>query len=444
MSTPHRAIPLDSLQVAPDRQRRTFTPADLFELADSIRQHGLFHALLVRKDGSTLVAGERRFRAIREHLQTPIRYAGETLPAGHVPVIEVDTDDPLALEEIELHENIRRKDLTWQETADAHERLHRLRTTRAAAAGDVAPTTASTAQVIHGSLATLGEQARVRQEIIVAKHLDNPEVAKAASVKDAFKVIKRQEEAARVERLAAIVGETYSTAQLQAFNVNCLEWMDSPEAESRFDVILTDPPYGMGADTFGDGAGRVAGIEHHYDDSYESWQVLMRAWCPLSYRVTKPQAHAYIWCDIDRFHELKALMQAAGWYVFRTPLTNYKRNSGRVPLPTMGPRRQSEWCLYAIKGDKPVTAIYSDVITTDADEQLSHGAQKPVALYTDLLRRSVRPGDTILDSFAGTGPLFPAAFAARCTAIGLEQNPVYYGLCVERIQALGKEPELPL
>ena len=33
-----------------------------------------------------------------------------------------------------------------------------------------------------------------------------------------------------------------------------------------------------------------------------------------------------------------------------------------------------------------------------------HGAQKPVVVYQNLLQRSVRAGDKVLDPFAGTGP----------------------------------------
>jgi DNA modification methylase len=208
----------------------------------------------------------------------------------------------------------------------------------------------------------------------------------------------------------------------------------------------------MGADTFGDAGGIMSGIEHHYDDSYDSWKKLMfgyydspfadpedkwqPGWCELSYLVAKPQAHAYVFCDIDRFHELKAGMEAAGWYVFRTPMINVKSNSGRVPLPDQGPRRQYEILLYAIKGKKPVTHIYPDVITSVADENLSHGAQKPVSLYENLLQRSVRPGDSVLDSFAGSGTIFPACHTLHCYATGLEAAPEYYGMALKRLQSV--------
>jgi DNA modification methylase len=200
----------------------------------------------------------------------------------------------------------------------------------------------------------------------------------------------------------------------------------------------------MNAQDFNNAGGSRDGISHSYDDTPEHWHVLMEEWCKLAYLCAKPQAHAYVFCDIEMFFSLKKYMQIAGWYVFRTPMTNYKQNSGRVPLPDKGPRRQSEWLLYAIKGDKLTNFIASDVIVTGADEQMSHGAQKPVALYDDLRRRSVKPGDVVLDSFAGTGPIIPAAHALKCTAYAIEQNAVDYGKCVERVQALDtRQGELP-
>lgn len=451
-------LPIASIQVPADRQRTEFDPAAILELAMSIQAHGLFHAIQVRPDGVTLVSGERRLRAITEHLvpfKKGFKYNGQDVPAGEIPIVVAASSDPLVLEEIELAENIQRKDLTWQEMAKTTARLHSLRVAQANAisvasaavnsdtsAGVMTHTIADTAKEIRGS--SVGDfQEVTRKEIILAKHLDKPEVAGAANLKDAFKALKRLEDGERNRALALAVGQTYRSDQHEIYNENCLVWMSSEARSGMFDVILTDPPYGMNAQDFGDGDGRLDGIEHHYDDSYEAWKPLMRDWAILSYVVAKPEAHAYVWCDIDRFHELKLYMQLAGWYVFRTPLTNFKQNSGRVPLPDQGPRRQSEWCLYAIKGKKRVNMIAGDVIVTQSDEQMSHGAQKPVALYEELLRRSVKPGDVILDSFGGTGTLIPAAHTYKCKAVVVEQNPTYYGLCAARLKAVAAQMELP-
>lgn len=447
-----RLYPLSQITVLPERQRQEFNPEALEELKNSVGDRGLMHAIVVREsaEGPILVAGERRLRALTDiyALEGTIRYNGQPVPTGMVPTVTLGELDPLEAEEAELDENLNRNDLTWQELAAAHDRLHKLRqkqaVKRAEEAGvsstplleKIVHTVADTAKEIHGRSDGYFQDV-VRKELIVAQHLDKPEVAKAKSVDEAFKILKRSEQAQMHRDLALEIGKSYSADVHQALNMNCLAWMKAELQIGRgqaFDVILTDPPYGMGANNFGDGGKDLP--QHQYDDSHESWQVLMRDWCALSYQLAKPQAHIYVFCDIDRFHELRILMADAGWRVHRTPLIDYKTDSGRVPWPEHGPRRQWEMILYAVKGDKMVNTIQGDVIPCQADPNMTHGAQKPVALYVNLLKRSVKPGDAVLDTFAGSGTIFPAAHALQCKATGIEQNPEYFGMCLSRIRQL--------
>jgi DNA modification methylase/ParB-like chromosome segregation protein Spo0J len=446
-----KSAPLSRIVILPNRQRQEFNPDALQELKASIEDRGLMHPPVLRQDGDRLilVAGERRLRAIAEifELGGVVRCDGKEY-RDEVPFTSLGDLGELEAEEAELDENLRRRDLSWQELADAHARLHGLRkrqqeeANRKADAEGVelprpAQTIADTARELFGR-SDGAYQDTVRKEVIVARHLDNPEVAKAKTLDEAWKVLKRQEESKKNIALAAEVGKTFNADLHELRNIDCLTAMYElvGQPDKHFDVILTDPPYGMGAHDFGDAGGKLTGIEHRYDDSYESWQILMRAWCPLSFQIAKPQAHAYVFCDPDNFHELRGMMRAAGWYVFRTPLINVKSNSGRVPLPDRGPRRQYEILLYAIKGNKPTTHIYPDVITSAADENMTHGAQKPVALYQNLLMRSVKPGDRVADFFAGSGTIFEAAHGMKCTAFGTEANPEYYGMCLKRLQRL--------
>ena len=474
-----KLYPIDSIIIAPDRQRKEVDPEFVQELAESIENGQLQNAPVVRDSplGPVLVSGETRMLAMQSiwDLDGDFSFDGQLVPRGMVPTNTLGELTELEAEEAELDENLRRRDLSWQDLAEVHARLHKLRqaqnpktVTLSSESDPTDPdlnktvvvgsthTVADTAREIHGR-ADGAFQDTVRKEIIVAKHLSNPEVAKAKTLDDAFKVLKREEERQRNVALGLEVGKTFNADIHEVFNESCLNWMSRASAAEQFDVILTDPPYGMGAHEFGDAGGKMTGIEHHYDDSYESWRRRMGGtfltsdgklvdsipgWCALSYRVAKPQAHAYVFCDFDRFHELKLYMEQAGWYVFRTPLIVFKQNSGRVPRPQHGPRRQYEIILYAIKGDKQVTHIYPDVIQVTADENLSHGAQKPVALYQNLLQRSVKPGDVILDSFGGTGTLLPAAHGFQCKAVVVEQSPEYYALCVKRAREL-KQLEQP-
>jgi len=453
------SVPIPSIIIKPNRQRQEFDPEALQDLKNSIEDRGLLNAPVLRKEEGSwvLVAGERRLRAMQEifELGGTFSYNGVVFSAPNVPFTDIGTLTHLEAEEAELDENLKRRDLTWQEHAAAVARLHALRSAqkevKRAEAIEVSGGASSPATPAHTIADTAEEltgrrdgsyQDTVRKEIIVAKHLDNPAIAKAKSADEAFKILKREEERNRNIELAKVVGASFNADKHTLLNINCLEYMADPANAGKFDVILTDPPYGMGAQDFGVGGGKFDGIEHHYDDSYEPWQKLMQAWCPLTFAITKPQAHAYIFCDIDRFHELKTYMQNAGWYVFRTPLINHKVNSGRVPLPDQGPRRQYEILLYAIKGKKPVTHIYPDVISTTSDENMSHGAQKPVALYQNLLQRSVRPGDKVIDCFAGTGPIFPAAHTYQCEATGLEMNPEYYAFSMRRLTEIKQNDQL--
>lgn len=437
-----QTIQRSAIIINPDRQRKEFDPTALSELGETIQAKGLMHAPVMREtpQGLVLVAGERRLKAIdtMRMLGGQLRYNGQIVPEGEIPYVTLGQLTPLQAEEAELEENLHRKDLTWQENAAAMAKLHSIRSRQAQAEGRV-HTVADTAMETKGR-SDGSYQSAVRKDLIVANHLHIPEVAKAKTADEAFKILKRHEETAKNVQLAATVGKTFTADTHELYNENCLHWMQSA-LPHQFDVILTDPPYGMGADQFGDGGGgRLANNEHHYKDDYASWKGLMEAWAPLAFRVAKPAAHAYVFCDIDNFPELKRIMKDAGWYVFRTPFICTKPNSGRVPLPDEGPRRQWEMILYAIKGHKKTTAIYPDVITTFADPGMSHGAQKPVALYTDLLRRSVRPGDSVLDCFAGSGTIFPAAHPFKVKAVGVEMNPEYYSICMKRLGELGAVP----
>ena len=466
---------LSSITIPANRQRREFDAQKLEELKASIelspaRNTQLLHPPVLRREGDKLilVAGETRLKAISDifALGGSFLYSGRIFPAeaGEIPYTDLGELSPLEAMEAELDENIRRKDLTWQEHAAAVKALHELRSAQRSEHNDiVAGTTALCGTPIPALPAhTIADTARevlgrgdgyyqdtIRKELIVAKHLDNPVVASAKTVNEAFKILKKEEARADATQRAAVMGSTAIEETYQILNMDCIEYMADPANHSKFDVILTDAPYGMGADEFGDGAGRLAGTDHQYDDSKASWLKLMAGghieggdsssgpgWCDLAYLVAKPEAHAYVFCDFDNFHDLKFWMTRAGWDVFRTPLIAYKQNSGRVPRPEHGPRRQYELVLYAIKGGKKVNHIYPDVIPCQGDDNMGHGAQKPVALFQNLLQRSALPGDWVLDSFAGSGPLLEAAANCQCYSVLIEAVPAYYGMILKRAERL--------
>lgn len=438
-----QVIDISLIQVAPNRQRRIFEAAKLHELADGISKRGLLHAIILRAEGDAyvLVAGERRLRAVTDlaDLGQPIRHDGREVPLGSIPYTLFSDLDPLAAEEAELEENVHREDLTWQERAAAYSRLAALRTRQAVAAGLPPPTVADIAIEVRGT-SEGGSGATTRKELILAKHLDNPEIKAATSVKEAFKILVKQEAREKARVLGEAVGRTYDSSAHTALNENSLLWMQEC-SDAQFDVILTDPPYGMGADEFGDSGGLAAGA-HAYVDDLETAKACYAVLATEGFRIAKAQAHLYAFCDIDNFPWLKELFSAAGWSVFRTPLIWYKKSGMRAPWPDSGPQRKYETLLYAVKGKRPILKMLGDVLDYPPDTNLGHAAQKPVALFEDLLRRSCLPGNSVLDPFMGSGTIFPAAHELKLRATGVELDQASYGVAVKRLQGLDAQLEL--
>ena len=102
------SLPPEAIAPNPHQPRRTFDPAELEALADSIRRYGVLQPLTVRRrgEGWELVAGERRLRAAQ--------MAG----LAAVPCVEREADDAdSAL--LALVENLQRQDLPYLEEAEA-------------------------------------------------------------------------------------------------------------------------------------------------------------------------------------------------------------------------------------------------------------------------------------------------------------------------------------
>lgn len=96
----------------PYQPRKTFDKEKLEELAQSIKEHGVFTPILVRKGlhGYELIAGERRLRASQ--------LAGNK----EIPAIIVDFNENQMME-ISLLENIQRENLNVIEEANAYNKL---------------------------------------------------------------------------------------------------------------------------------------------------------------------------------------------------------------------------------------------------------------------------------------------------------------------------------
>jgi ParB family transcriptional regulator, chromosome partitioning protein len=109
-----RRVPIAFISPNPRNPRRNFADADLTDLAQSIREHGIVQPVVVRpgkdKDHYEIIAGERRWRAAQR--------AG----LAEIPVIVRDVNDRTALE-LAIIENVQRADLNQVEEAMGYQQL---------------------------------------------------------------------------------------------------------------------------------------------------------------------------------------------------------------------------------------------------------------------------------------------------------------------------------
>lgn len=110
---PDRTVRVDLILPNPRNPRRSFSDAELDDLAASLKQHGVMQPVVVRPtrpSGYEIIAGERRWRAAQR--------AG----LESVPVIVRDVDDRTALE-LAIVENVQRSDLNPVEEALGYQQL---------------------------------------------------------------------------------------------------------------------------------------------------------------------------------------------------------------------------------------------------------------------------------------------------------------------------------
>ena len=107
-----KELNIDDLRVNPYQPRKVFDDDALKELASSIKEHGVFQPIIVKKSikGYEIVAGERRFRASK--------LAG----LDKIPAIIRDFNDEEMME-IALLENLQRENLNAIEEAEAYKAM---------------------------------------------------------------------------------------------------------------------------------------------------------------------------------------------------------------------------------------------------------------------------------------------------------------------------------
>jgi DNA modification methylase len=195
-------------------------------------------------------------------------------------------------------------------------------------------------------------------------------------------------------------------------------------------LMVTDPPYGVEYDP---GWRNQAGTKTKrtgkvLNDDRADWR---DAW------VLFPGDVAYVWHGALHAATVAESLEAAGFNV-RSQIIWAK---DRLVLSRGDYHWQHEPCWYAVKktgkghwaGDRKQTTLWQ-IANKDQDAQTVHGTQKPVECMRRPILNNSSLGQAIYEPFMGSGTTLIAAETTGRVCFGIEVNPAYVDVAVQRWQ----------
>lgn len=457
-------IPIASINVR-DRMREDM--GDLDALAASIRRFGQLQPIII--DGAcNLVAGGRRLAACMQ------------LGASEIEASRLDDLDAVTAIEIELEENLRRKDLNWVEEVTGLKRLFDMRVERYGEKGSILAKMSGGAGygVADAASDTERSTGAVSMDIALARGLEEyPEIAAEPTKASAFKRYRSlRETALRTEAAKRTrLDDTYP-APLSADEDDLTEGTDAvaytPMAQTRritwkgkgmlylgdsaeilrylpdasMDLLVTDPPYALGLHKEGatHGGTRLGeNVGTMYDDDPHRVMDMLDLVMAQCARVLKGDGHGYVFFHHTMYEPVYLLLRKHFGTCDATPIVWVKNTPG-IGDPNRAWVYAYEPCFFINRGRglvKPQAFNYLKYDTIPPSQKI-HPTEKPAALLRHLISASAVMGEVVLDPFGGSGSTLCAAVQNGCRFVGIEKHEPFHRSATERIsEVIAEEGE---
>lgn len=196
---------------------------------------------------------------------------------------------------------------------------------------------------------------------------------------------------------------------------DCLELMKSIPDKS-IDLVLTDPPYGIGMSLLGKIGSNNAGKVTDYGISDWDKTRINKEYFEQMFRVSKNQI------IFGGNYYTDYLYPTPCWIVW------HKDNTGNFADCELA------WCSF-----KSAVRYFKYRWNGMLQEEMKnkevrvHPTQKPTRLFEWILKKYSKEGDTILDPFLGSGTTLEACMRSNKNGIGFEINPQYEQYYIKRL-----------
>jgi len=396
-----------------ERQRKEY--GDLSALGASITKYGQLQNLLVSApvDGKyRLIAGGRRLAGLAA--------AGKT--KAFVKFYEGPVDD-LLLQELELEENVQRKDLSWQEKQEAITRMHRIKEAQAKAEGKE--------WTVDQSASFLGIARRsIYNAIELAAALQtDPEINKADTAFGAMqrlnrsKDLRKRQDAVQVRSLAEALG-TAKPISVKVIQGDALERMKEL-GDGTQDFCVTNPPYGVDIEAIFTSDKKIYGT-----DDEATIAPLCAATFKEAYRVLKDDRWFVTFYPTRRLEECRSFLSDAGFIFQAVPAIWVKPNkymsSVNDPYVQLGIRYESFFFARKGKAKFHVMPKNGNVFIYDTPgSNRIHPLQMPPELWNEILELITIGGEVGIEPFAGSGSAGIASVGRNLQYTGFELDSEY-------------------
>src|SRR5215217_4896520 len=237
----------------------------------------------------------------------------------------------------------------------------------------------------------------------------------------------------------------------------CVAQMARLPAKS-VDMIFADPPYNLqlGGDLFRPEGGRVDAVDNDWDkfDSLATYDGFTRDWLEQARRILKDDGTIWVIGSYHNIYRVGALLQDADFWILNdivwrktNPMPNFRGTRFTNAHETLIWCAKDESARYtfnyramkALNDDLQMRSDWLVPICAGAervkgdDGAKAHPTQKPEALLYRILLACTKPGDVVLDPFFGTGTTGAVARRLGRHWIGIEREPAYVKVALERI-----------
>lgn len=192
----------------------------------------------------------------------------------------------------------------------------------------------------------------------------------------------------------------------------------------KADMVFTDPPYNV---AFNGRSGKFDVIENddlpenEFEDLIDGFVSILNILQPRNY---------YVWCNWKFYGILQSKLEFKACIVWAKNVFGLGR----------GYRHQHEFCLFNGKLDDGINNE-SDLWQVKKDTNYLHPTQKPIELASRALNNH-KQDKLIVDLFCGSGLTFLAAHQLKRKCYGMELDPKYCQVIIDRMKKLDPSLEI--